>query len=173
MAPRHALQWSTRSNNYIPEKNLPSNTIRHFIQTSEGLLELLVVEPPFSQQRQKHALFLQHGVFGCASVWLPYAIHLSQLGYPCYALSLRGHGASWVPGIVKLWWTTKAVFTRDMVAGIEWATAEETRKQDSHTVSIVLVGHSMGGGLVQYALSKELVNVTGVILCGPAAGSGM
>jgi hypothetical protein len=75
-------------------------------------------------------------VFGYASVWLPYAIYLSQLGYPCYALSLRGHGANWVPGIVKLWWTTKAVFTRDTIAGIEWATMEETRKQDGRTALV-------------------------------------
>jgi pimeloyl-ACP methyl ester carboxylesterase len=65
------------------------------------------------------------------------------------------------------------LFARDMVAGMEWAKAEEMRKRGSNTVSIVLVGHSMGGGLVQYTLSKELVTVTGLILCGPVPGSGM
>jgi pimeloyl-ACP methyl ester carboxylesterase len=173
MAPRHPLRWSSQANNYIPESDLPSNATRHFVQTSEGQLEILAVEPPPTQQRRGQALFFLHGMFGSASVWLPYAIYLSQLGYPCYAISLRGHGASWVPGIVKLWWTTKAAFARDIVAGMEWVKAQEMRKQGSGTASIVLVGHSMGGGFVQYALSKELVTVTGLILCGPVSGSGM
>lgn len=173
MAPRHALQWSTHFNSYIPETNLPSNTTRHFVQTSEGPLELLVADPPATHQRREHALFFQHGAFGCASIWLKYTTYLSQLGYPCYALSLRGHGASWALKVSKLWCTTKATLAREMVAGIEWAKAEEMRKRGTNTVSIVLVGHSMGGGLVQYALSKELVTVTGLILCGAAPGSGM
>ena len=173
MAPRHALQWSVQSNNFVAESDLPSKTTRHFVQTSDGRLEVLVVEPPVTQQRREHALFFQHGAFGCASVWLPYTTYLSQLGYPCYAISLRGHGASWVPGIVKMWCTTKAVLAQDMVVGMEWAKSEEMRKRGSKTASIVLVGHSMGGGLVQYALSEELVTVTGLVLCGPAPGSGM
>jgi pimeloyl-ACP methyl ester carboxylesterase len=74
---------------------------------------------------------------------------------------------------MKLYCTTKAAIARDMVAGIEWVKAEEMRKRGSDTASIVLVGHSMGGGLVQYALSKGLVTATGLILIGAAPGSGM
>jgi pimeloyl-ACP methyl ester carboxylesterase len=173
MTTKHPLQWSAQSNNYIPESKLPQNSTRHFVHTSEGKLEVLVVEPPVTQQPRELALFFQHGAFGCASVWLTYATYFAQHGYPCYAISVRGHGASWIPGFVKYWCTTKASLAQDLVAGIEWAKAEEMRKRDRDTVSIVLVGHSMGGGLVQYALSKELVKVTGLILCGAAPGSGM
>jgi pimeloyl-ACP methyl ester carboxylesterase len=173
VAPRHALQWSVQSNNYIPDWGLPSNTTRHFVQTPQGHLELLVVDPPATHPRREQALFFQHGAFGCASVWLPYTTYLSRLGYPCYALSLRGHGASWVPGMAALWCTTKAILAQDMIAGLEWTKVEEMRKRDCNTANIVLVGHSIGGGLVQYALSEELVTVTGLILCAPAPGSGL
>ena len=173
VAPRHALQWSVQSNNYISDWGLPSNTTRHFVQTPQGHLELLVVDPPATHPRREQALFFQHGAFGCASVWLPYTTYLSQLGYPCYALSLRGHGASWVPGMAALWCTTKAILAQDMIAGLEWTKVEEMRKRDCNTANIVLVGHSIGGGLVQYALSEELVTVTGLILCAPAPGSGL
>ena len=173
MASRHTLRWSAQPNKYIPESELPPNITRQFVHTPEGPLEVLVAEPPVKQERRAHALFFQHGAFGCASVWLLYATYFSQLGYPCYAFSLRGHGASWVPGIVKFWWTTKATLALDLVAGIEWARAEEMRKRGTDNASIVLVGHSMGGGLVQYTLSQELVTVTGLILCGAAPGSGM
>lgn len=171
MALKHTLQWSARPNMYVPDSDLPSNTTRHQVQTVDGPLELLVVEPHVTRREQ--VLFFQHGAFGCASVWIPYATYFSQLGYPCYAISVRGHGASWVPGILKMWCASKATIVRDMVAGIEWAKAEEMRKRGTTSVSLVLVGHSMGGGLAQYALSKELVRVTGLILCGTTPGSGM
>jgi len=72
-----------------------------------------------------------------------------------------------------MWRTTITAIARDMVAGIEWAKGEEMKKRGGDTPSIVLVGHSMGGGLAQYALSEELVTVTGLILCGAVPGSGM
>ena len=72
-----------------------------------------------------------------------------------------------------MWRTTIAAIAQDMVARIEWAKAEEMRKRGGDTANIVLVGHSMGGGLVQYALSKGLVTVTGLILIGAVPGSGM
>ena len=173
MPPRHTLHWSAHPNPHIPESDLPPNATRHFVQSSEGPLEILVVEPLVTQQRRGQALFFQHGAFGCASIWLPYATYFSRLGYPCYAFSVRGHGASWVPEVMEMWWTTKAALARDMVAGIEWAKAEETKKRASDTAGIVLVGHSIGGGLAQYVLSNELVTATGLILCGAAPGSGM
>ena len=149
-------RWTSKPNKIIPDEALPVNTARHLIPTPSGLIEILAMEPPASHPRREHYLFFQHGAFGHASVWLPWATFLSQEhGYPCYAISIRGHGASWVPKYFQMWTMSLRTSVGDSVAGIEWAKAEEARKRGGEEEGrMVLVGHSIGGAIVQSMLSR-------------------
>src|SRR3954471_5882036 len=102
MNDRHRLVWRGYTAS-LPD--LPPNITRFFIPTPHGQLELLSAQPPSTCPRKK-ALLFQHGGFGCASVWLPFLVFFSQQGYPCYAVSLRGHGGSWKPGYFRMVWMT-------------------------------------------------------------------
>ena len=65
-----------------------------------------------------------------------------------YAISLRGHGASWAPGFVEMWaWTGLRELAGDLVAAVRDVERREQGRE------CVLVGHTSGGGLVQYVLA--------------------
>jgi pimeloyl-ACP methyl ester carboxylesterase len=59
---------------------------------------------------------------------------------PCYAVSYRGHGASWYPFFLRMYFTTKRSAADDLVAAIKFVRQKEGRE-------VVLVGHSSGGAL--------------------------
>ena len=80
-----------------------------------------------------------HGAWCWAEHFLPY---FAQHGYGSYALSLRGHGSS--EGRKQLRWTTLASY----VADVEQV-ANEMKKPP------VLIGHSMGGMVVQKYLESH------------------
>lgn len=88
-------------------------------------------------------LLFVHGSFGCAEVWdeffLPY---FAQRGYAAHALSLRGHGGS--DGRAKLPWWGLADYVGDLVRTV--------RDLDRPPV---LIGHSMGGMVVQKYLETH------------------
>jgi pimeloyl-ACP methyl ester carboxylesterase len=99
--------------------------------------------------------------------------HFSQKhNIPCYAVSYRGHGASWYPNFLRMvYFTTKRMLANDLVAGVKEATRRETERTGK-TVEVVLVGHSSGGGLSQLILSDGDVRVKGLALCGAIPGFG-
>lgn len=156
------LPWTASSNNPTPPP-LPPGVTRTYIPTPQGDLELLSAVPPSSflssttsstlttPSPVPHILFL-HGGFGSAAVWLPYLTYLStNHGIPCHALSLRGHGASWRPGYLRMvWGTGLAAMTEDVVAVVV-----EGLKVFGEGLEVVLVGHSSGGGLAQWVIETE------------------
>ena len=71
--------------------------------------------------------------------FLPFFV---QNGYPCYAISLRGHETH------RGWWTIHSARMRDYVMDVETAVAQIPE-------SPVLIGHSMGGHVVQKYLQKH------------------
>lgn len=89
-------------------------------------------------------------------------------GIPCYAVSYRGHGGSWGPGFLGMFFTTKWAFASDLVEAVKFVKAKEGR-------DVVLVAHSAGGGISQLALSEGMGNlkVDAFVLMGalPAFGS--
>lgn len=155
------LRW-TQSPVYHP---LPPSINRTFVKTASGDIELLVSSsssPSGSPARTSSppVLFV-HGGFGHAFVWLPWMTYLSRKQYAgtTYAVSVRGHGASWTPGFWRMYaLTTKETLATDVVAAIE----EIQRREGGERV--VLVGHSSGGGLSQLILSKGLAKVQGLAL---------
>lgn len=171
MSSSHPLRW-THSDNYPAARDLPANITRHFVPTHDGRLEVLVAEPHLAGGPRQRPVLFQHGGFGSAAVWIPWMVYLSQRSYPCYAISLRGHGASWDPGFLRMMITGSSTLARDLAAGVRWVEGEEAKKGNYKDNSVVLAGHSSGAGLVQYFLSKGITEVRGVILCAPIPGSG-
>jgi len=104
-------------------------------------LEVISREPP-GVARPIPILFV-HGMWHGAWCWDEYFLpYFAAHGYRSYALSLRGHGAS--EGRAKLRRNTLAAYVADVeqVAG-------------GLPSPPVLVGHSMGGGIVQKYLESH------------------
>lgn len=101
----------------------------------------IINRKPEANSRETPILFV-HGAWHAAWCWeehfLPY---FAQRGYDAYAVSLRGHGNSPVPK--RLNWVSTAAYVDDVA---------EAAKQ--LPVPPIVVGHSMGGLVVQKYLEK-------------------
>ena len=104
-------------------------------------LEMIAREPE-TEARPTPILFI-HGAWHAAWCWeenfLPY---FASQGYSSHAVSLRGHGGS--EGHERLFWTGVKGYIDDVVE-----TAGKLEKPP------VLVGHSMGGWIIQKYLEKH------------------
>ncbi|KAF1919637.1 Alpha/Beta hydrolase protein [Ampelomyces quisqualis] len=165
-----ALTWFTPP----PKPNpLPPGIHRTSISTPSGPLELLYSLPPPSS-RHKPALLFAHGGFGCAAVWTAYMQYFSARGYACYAVSYRGHGGSWYPSMLGMYFTVRRRVGEDLCAGVRGVEGlERARRKAEERVDVVLVAHSAGGALSQYVLSRGMCTVQGLCLLAgvPAFGS--
>lgn len=167
-----ALQWRAPSPNPPNGSPLPPGITRSYISTPSGPLELLSALPRDTSST-KPPLFFAHGGFGCAAVWLSYMTFFSSRGYPCYAISYRGHGNSWYPGFWRMYFTSRGSIASDLVAGIEEVERLETERQKSQeTVRVVLISHSAGGALSQYILSRGLARTQGFCMLAAVPGFG-
>ena len=165
------LRWRTPSPNPPHPAPLPDGITRTYISTPSGPLELLSALP--ISPSNKPPLFFAHGGFGCASVWINYLLFFSARGYPCYATSYRGHGGSWYPGFWAMYFTTRDRLADDLVDGIrEVERVEGERRKAEEKVRVVLIAHSAGGALSQWALGKGMVKVQGLCLFASVPGFG-
>ncbi|PNS21333.1 hypothetical protein CAC42_1112 [Sphaceloma murrayae] len=156
-----------------PPTPLPAGVTRSFIPTAQGPLELLSAVPASSSNSTP--LFFQHGGFGNAAVWLEFMTFLSAAPYniPCYAISLRGHGASWKPGYLHMTFgTTRNMMVEDLVTGIKHVEGLLGAPSDK-SARVILVAHSSGGGLAQSALNDGKIKVRGLALLDAAPPSGL
>lgn len=127
-----------------------------------------------NEKASRPPLFFAHGGFGCAEIWLDYMIYLSLLDYPCYAISYRGHGKSWYPGFWRMYFTSLDTMAQDLVTGVKEVERLETERINTEErVRVVLIAHSAGGALSQYALGRGLVKIQGFCMLAavPAFGS--
>ncbi|KAF1965283.1 alpha/beta-hydrolase [Bimuria novae-zelandiae CBS 107.79] len=167
------LQWAPPSPNPPAPTPLPDGITRSSIHTQSGPLELLTGLPKTASDDAKPPLFFAHGGFGCAEVWLEYMQYFSARGYPCYAISYRGHGKSWSPCLPTLYFTTRHTMAEDLAAGVRYVeAAESARRGASSTTRVVLVAHSAGGALSQYALSRKMIQVQGFCMLAAVPGFG-
>jgi pimeloyl-ACP methyl ester carboxylesterase len=118
----------------------------------------LITRTSTHESRPTPLLFV-HGAYCAAWVWdrhfLPF---FADRGYQAHALSLRGHGAS--EGHERLWsWRL-----RDYVADVEQVAAALPRPP-------VLIGHSMGGLVVQQVLHRR--PVPAAVLLAPVPPHGL
>lgn len=97
---------------------------------------------PAKKSTRTPVLFI-HGAFAGAWMWTEtFMPFLAKAGHPCYAVSLRGHGNS--HGREHIEWHSVADYVDDVKTVIDWL--GETP---------VLVGHSMGGFIVQKFLERH------------------
>ncbi len=93
------------------------------------------------QPTAKPPLLFVHGAWHAAWCWTEHFLpYFADRGYPAYALSLRAHGKS--PG--KLKWASLSDYVADVTEAV-----------DRIPTSPILIGHSMGGGVVQKYLETR------------------
>jgi len=120
------------------------------------MIQVASSRSPPDEGREIPLLFV-HGMWEGPWVWKGYLDFFSSYGYTCHALSLRGHdGSKPVSDIGK-------VSIHDYLADAR-AIAEELNNP-------VLIGHSMGGLLVQKL--AELLDPPAIVAITPAAPRGI
>ena len=121
------------------------------------MLELIVRQP--AHPTKATPLLFIHGAWHGAWCWDEHFLtYFAEKGYATYAPSLRGHGKS--PGKEKIRWNT----AKDYVADI----AETAVKLPQPPI---IIGHSMGGYLVQKYL--ETTTLPGAILLASVPPNGV
>ncbi len=119
-------------------------------------LEIITQEPESISQAPP-ILFIHgmwHGAWCWAEHFMPY---FAQRGYPSHALSLRGHGGS--QGRDRLRWTSLADYVSDV--------AQVADQMDEPPI---LVGHSMGGMIVQKYLETHRAPAAVLLASAPPRG---
>jgi pimeloyl-ACP methyl ester carboxylesterase len=117
----------------------------------------LISQEPVAETHRTPLLFIHgmwHGAWCWAEHFLPY---FAQHGYNSHALSLRGHGKS--EGREKLRWTSLNDFVVDV---------SQTVERFEHPP--VLIGHSMGGMILQKYLETHQAPAAVLLASGPPRG---
>ncbi|HEX6290332.1 MAG TPA: alpha/beta fold hydrolase [Herpetosiphonaceae bacterium] len=122
-------------------------------------MQLEVINPELSAITRSTPLVFVHGAWHAAWCWQEHFIpYFTRAGFPVYALSLRGHGPS--DGRERLRWTRIDDYVEDVVSVAA-----------ALTPAPVLIGHSMGGLVVQKYLERYPA-AAGVLLASvPASGA--
>ena len=117
----------------------------------------LISRTPASNPRPTPLLFV-HGAWHGAWCWAEFFLdYFASHGYAVYALSLRGHGGS--EGRSQLRWMSIADYLSDV-----------TRFVEQLPDPPVLIGHSMGGLIVQKYLEKHAAPAAVLVASVPPAG---
>ncbi len=159
-------------NRAVSGRTTPSS-VHHRLKTAHSIADLLtmngltvVSEQPKSAQRPP-ILFI-HGLLGGAWYFEKYQNFFSALGYPTYAVNLRGHHDSRpVPdiGSVRI-----LDYVDDALEAASWLTSLKLTTHDSDHRPIV-IGHSMGGLIAQKLAEANAVRAA--VLLGPAPPRGI
>jgi len=99
-----------------------------------------------------------HGAFAGGWMWTEtFMPFLAKAGYPCHALSLRGHGGS--QGLDQIDWHSINDYIADVTTIVDWL-----------GTAPVLIGHSMGGFIVQKYLEHHDVPGAALVCSVPPQG---
>lgn len=100
-----------------------------------------------------------HGAWHAAWCWERFQPYFAQHGYASYAVSLRGHGASEGRGGIR--WNSAA---RGYVADVDQVV--QTLGQE-----VILIGHSMGGYVIQKYLETHRAAAAVLLASVPVSGT--
>lgn len=100
---------------------------------------------------QKETLLFIHGICHGAWTWKNFMQYFSVRGYDCYSLSLRGHCGS--EGRENLDSFTMDDYVQDVIQAASQFNGD-----------VIVIGHSMGGGVVQKLIGEHPGHVKGAIL---------
>jgi pimeloyl-ACP methyl ester carboxylesterase len=118
----------------------------------------IISKYPVKNQHPTPLLFI-HGTLHTASCWdVHFLDYFAQHGYAAHALNLRGHGNS--EGREKLRWTRIADFVEDVENAVRQFPSPP-----------VLIGHSMGGFIVQHYLEDH--DAPAAVLLSSASPAGL
>jgi len=111
--------------------------------TDPDLVEQLeILEAAPGKGRRGRPLIFVHGAFAGAWCWSKFFLpYFAKKGFRACAVSLSGHGGS--PGRERLDWLSIADYVRDLEQAVETVGGDP-----------ILVGHSMGGFVVQKYLER-------------------
>lgn len=119
-------------------------------------LQILSQEP--SSDRKPTPILFVHGMWHAAWCWAEHFMpYFAQHGYESHALSLRGHGTS--AGHDRLRWTSLNDYVTDVAQVVD-----ELKRPP------ILVGHSMGGVIVQKYLETHQAPAAVLLASGPPGG---
>lgn len=119
-------------------------------------LELFSARP--AKKAQRPPLLFIHGAFAGAWMWTEtFMPWFAAAGYPCYALSLRGHGGS--DGHDSIDWHSIGDYVHDVAKIVD--------RLDSLPV---LIGHSMGGFVAQKYLEQRTAAGVALLCSVPPQG---
>ena len=135
----------------MPNKKLPKIST----QFVDGLeLFSCLPEKPSDQS----PIVFVHGAFAGGWMWTEtFMPFLAAAGYACHALSLRGHGGS--SGQENIDWHSIADYVDDLKTIVDFLDADP-----------VLVGHSMGGFIVQKYLEHRPARAAALLCSVPPQG---
>ena len=120
-------------------------------------LEILHMPAERAAAKRPPILFV-HGSYSSAHIWsVRFMPYFSEKGFTCNAVSLRGHGGS--DGLLN--WATLADYGEDL--------AEAMRRMDQPPI---LIGHSLGGMVVQQALATHKMAAAVLLASVPPSGLG-
>ncbi|MCI8328664.1 MAG: alpha/beta hydrolase [Oscillibacter sp.] len=108
----------------------------------------------------KDYIVFVHGICHGAWCWENFIDFFAEQGYQCYAVSLRGHGNS--EGKENLNSFTLSDYVEDVKTVVDMCATKP-----------FLVGHSMGGAVVQQYIGKYSNTVQGAVLFAPATAPKM
>jgi pimeloyl-ACP methyl ester carboxylesterase len=124
----------------------------------ESTIEIRSRRP--SKTTSKPSLLFVHGGYCDAWCWEPYFLPwFASHGYPSYALSLRGHGAS--GGHESLF-----------VAGLDDYVADVEHVAGTLDAPPVLIGHSMGAAIIERMLTTRPIRAAALLAPIPPGGLG-
>ncbi|NUQ37523.1 MAG: alpha/beta fold hydrolase [Caldilineales bacterium] len=119
-------------------------------------LEIITAQP--ATPAYPFPLLFVHGAWHGAWCWQEYFLdYFAAQGFATHALSLRGHGNS--PGRQHLRWTRLREYAQDVAAVAARLPAPP-----------VLIGHSMGGAVVQQVLAQRPAPAAVLLASVPPAG---
>lgn len=123
-------------------------------------MKLNIIEHgPTTQSNGSPPLLFVHGFWQGAWCWVEKFIpYFAAQGFTCHALDLRGHGRS--PGKEKIRWYPLQAYVDDLIQVV-----------DDMAEKPILIGHSMGGMIVQKYL--ETRTAPGVVLLASAPPGGL
>jgi len=110
-------------------------------QIVEKINKLEVIKQESASDPKPTPILFIHGAWHGAWCWENFLPYFAERGYNSYAVSLRGHAGS--EGHNKLRWSSVNDYVQDVASVV-----------DSIGVPPILVGHSMGGAVVQKYLEN-------------------
>ncbi len=124
-----------------------------------------------AEMPQKGILVFVHGVSHGAWCWWKFVDFFTKVGYACFVINLRGHGENDRNDIkgAKL-----SDYLTDVVHCVEYI----KNNCNSPEINIqyfkpFIIGHSMGGAIVEMYIDKYSDEVEGAILFAPVTAGGM